>query len=101
MPENSVVLCVLLWARPGAVEALSSYEDQVLALVADHGGQVLQRGSVTPGGSADAPAEVQFLEFPSEAALDAYMNDPRRLALAGDRDAAVARTDVHRIQPRP
>jgi hypothetical protein len=30
--------------------------------------------------------------------LDAYMNNPRRLALAGDRDAAVARTDVHRIR---
>jgi hypothetical protein len=31
--------------------------------------------------------------------LDAYMNDPRRLAMAAERDAAIARTDLFRIQP--
>jgi hypothetical protein len=29
--------------------------------------------------------------------LDAYMNDPRRLAMAAGRDAAIARTDIFRI----
>jgi len=42
---------------------------------------------------------VQFLEMPSEASLDAYVNDPRRLAMAAERDAAIARTDLFRIQP--
>jgi hypothetical protein len=37
--------------------------------------------------------------MPSEASLDAYMNDPRRLAMAAERDAAVARTDLFRIRP--
>lgn len=102
MPENPVSLCVLLWAIPGKESALGSYEDRVLGLVAERGGRILQRGNVIADGrdSDEQPAEVQFLEFPSEETLDAYMNDPRRLALAAERDAAIARTDVLRIQPR-
>ena len=100
MPETPVVNCVLLWAKPGMEAALSAYEDKVLRLVGEHGGRVLERGTVMPGSQYDGepPAEVQFLEMPSEANLDAYVNDPRRLAMAGERDAAVARTDVFRIQ---
>jgi uncharacterized protein (DUF1330 family) len=101
MPETPVVNCVLLWAIPGMEAALSAYEDKVLRLVTEHGGRVLQRGTILPGSQQDGepPAEVQFLEMPSEASLDAYVNDPRRLAMAGERDAAIARTDVFRIQP--
>ncbi len=104
MPENPVSLCVLLWAKPGMESALSSYEDRVLRLLADHGGHVLQRGSVLAEsrdpGYGELPAEVQFLEFPSGEALDAYLNDPRRLALTAERDTAIARTDVLKIQRR-
>jgi uncharacterized protein (DUF1330 family) len=101
MPETPVVNCVLLWARPGMEAALSAYEDKVLRLVAEHGGRVLERGTLLPGSQHDGepPAEVQFLEMPSEASLDAYMNDPRRLAMTAERDAAIARTDLFRIQP--
>jgi uncharacterized protein (DUF1330 family) len=103
MPESPVVNCVLLWARPGMEAALSAYEDKVLRLVAEHGGRVLERGTVLPGSQhdGDPPTEVQFLEMPSEVSLDAYVNDPRRLAMAGERDAAIARTDLFRIQPVP
>ena len=97
MPEDRVSLCVLLWANPGQEPALAAYEDKVLGLLADHGGRVLQRGSVVGDADGRQPAEVQFLEFSSEAALTAYMNDSRRLALAADRDAAIARTDVLRL----
>ena len=102
MAEIPVVNCVLLWARPGMAAALSAYEDKVLRLVAEHGGRVLERGTVLPGSQHDGepPAEVQFLEMPSEASLVAYMNDPRRLAMAAERDAAIARTDLLRIQRR-
>ncbi len=99
MAENSVYLCVLLWAHPGRAAALAAYEDRVLALLPCHGGLVVRRGAVT-GGAADAPDEIQLLEFGSEAGMDAYLNDPRRLAMAADRDDAIARTDVHRFEPR-
>ena len=81
--------------------ALSAYEDKVLRLIPEHGGRVLERGTVLPGSQYDGepPAEVQFLEMPSAASLDAYMNDPRRLSMAAERDAAIARTDLFRIQP--
>jgi uncharacterized protein (DUF1330 family) len=100
MPENPVSLCVLLWAKTGKESALSAYEDQVLGLLADHGGRVLQRGGVIASGNGEQPAEIQFLEFPSEGALAAYMKDSRRLALTADRDAAIARTDVLRVRRR-
>jgi uncharacterized protein (DUF1330 family) len=100
MPETPVVNCVLLWARPGMEGALSAYEDKVLRLVAAHGGRVLERGAVLPGSQCDGepPTEVQLLEMPSQASPDAYVNDPRRLALAAERDTAIARTDLFRIQ---
>jgi uncharacterized protein (DUF1330 family) len=116
-------LCVLLWARPGEQAALAAYEDRVLRLVPDHGGRVVLRarnsgvlrarnggvlraqvsGVLRAGGAgADGqPAEIQFFEFPSEAALDAYTTDPRRTALAADRDRAVARTEIIDVELVP
>jgi uncharacterized protein (DUF1330 family) len=88
----SIHLCVLLWSKPGTEEALCAYEDSVLGLMSDHGARVLQR--VRTDGADGAPLEVQVLEFPSRDALDGYMRDERRTALAGKREAAVARTDV-------
>jgi uncharacterized protein (DUF1330 family) len=94
-----VTLCVLLWARPGAEDGLIGYEDQVLSLVPGHGGRVVQRAR---GSGADGmPLEIQVLEFPSAAALDAYMTDGRRTSLAAQRDQAVARTEVIQVQLIP
>lgn len=92
----SVTLCVLLWAYPGESEALIDYEDRVLELLADHGGQVLQRAR-TIGGSDDEPVEIQLLAFSSESTFETFMNDPRRRNMARDRDAAIARTDLYRV----
>jgi uncharacterized protein (DUF1330 family) len=92
----SLRLCVLLWSRPGEEAALIDYEDRVLALLPDHGGQVLQRARSEERG--DGPSEVQILEFPSQAELESYMADERRLTLARARDAAIARTEVLRVE---
>ena len=88
----SLTLCVLLWARPGADDALVAYEDQVLALLPGHGGRVLQRARSS--GADGLPLEVQLLEFPSAAAHDAYLTDGRRTSLAAERDQAIAKTQV-------
>lgn len=95
----SLTLCVLLWARPGAADALAAYEDQVLDLVPEHGCQVLQRARGS--GEPEQPLEIQFLEFPSAAALDEYMTDDRRTALAHVRDHAIARTQVINVELIP
>ena len=95
----SLTLCVLLWARPGAADALAAYEDQVLDLVPQHGGQVLQRARGS--GEDGQPTEIQLLEFPSAAALDEYMADGRRTALANVRHRAIARTQVINVELVP
>lgn len=41
---------------------------------------------------------MRILRFPSQEALDAYLADPRRVALAGDRDRVVARTDIFDVR---
>jgi hypothetical protein len=92
-----VTLCVLLWARPGAGPELTAYEDAVLQLVPAHGGRVRER--VRSDGAAGAPLEIHVLEFPSDEALDAYMQDPARLAQAEARDRAIERTEVYRVDP--
>jgi uncharacterized protein (DUF1330 family) len=100
-PDRSLTLCVLLWSRPGADDALTDYEDRVLALLPGHGGRVLQRARRAAEAEADAPLEVQVLEFASRDALSSYMTDDRRLALSGDRDRAVARTQVIEVALLP
>ena len=91
----TVTLCVLLWARKGRGDELVAYEDEVLRLIPEHGGKVLQRARSAEEGAH--PLEVHVLEFPSEAALQAYTNDDRRTSLAADRDRAIARTEVIRV----
>ena len=90
-----MLLCVTLWPRPGREADLIAYEDAVLDLLVDHGARVVQRLRTVE--RADGPLEVQVLDVPSEEALAAYMDDPRRLALAPARDAAVARTEILRV----
>jgi uncharacterized protein (DUF1330 family) len=92
----SVTLCVMLWARPGRADALVAYEDAVLELVAVHGGRV--RARVRTDGTDEAPLEVHLIEFPSDDAFDAYMNDPQRQAMADARDRAIERTAVYRVE---
>jgi len=99
--DGPLHFCCLLWARPGCEDDLTAYEDRVLELLAEHGALVLERvrGGVDDGN----PTEVQVYELPSRAALDAYVNDPRRTAMADERDRVVARTEffpVQRLTPR-
>ncbi|MGH3150446.1 MAG: hypothetical protein ACRDOB_06930 [Streptosporangiaceae bacterium] len=104
---GAVTLCVLLWARPGAEGGLIAYEDQVLGIATGYGGQVLQRarGSGADGQPPEIqPLEIQLLRFPSAQALQDFMTDGRRQALAGERDRVIARTeviDVELVPPGP
>ena len=93
--DMAMSLCCLLWARPGQEEGLIAYEDRVLALVVEHGGRVLQRARTD--GSGEQPLEIQLFRFDSQDALDGYLGDPRRLALADERDRVVARTELMNV----
>ena len=92
----SLTLCVLLWPHEGRGAALIAYEDRVLELLADHDATLLSRAR--SDGSDGHPLEVQLFEFPSQVELDGYLNDVRRAAMAAERDAAVARTELMRVE---
>ncbi|MFJ3670605.1 hypothetical protein ACIPSE_29525 [Streptomyces sp. NPDC090106] len=92
----TIQFCVLLWARPGRADALAAYEDRVLALLGEHGGKVVQRARAD--GAEGRPDEVQLIEFTERAGYDGYLSDERRTALAAERDAAVARTDLYPVE---
>lgn len=95
-PEESIRLCCLLWAHEGEAEALHAYEDRVLRLISEHGGEVVHRAIAD--GVPGQPEEVQLFRFPDQGSLDAYMNDERRTSLGAERDAAVARTEVFPVR---
>jgi hypothetical protein len=94
-----VTLCVLLTASAGNETGLAEYEDTVLALLPAHGASVRERLRVVDPGAG--PHEVHVLEFPSEAALDAYLSDPARVALSDRRDAVIAATELLRVVAVP
>ena len=96
-----MTLCVLLWSNPGMESALTAYEDKVLGFVAEYGGQVIQRAR--NGGSDDhalenQPLEIQTLRFPSAQAVQRFMADDRRQALAEERDRVIAMTEIIEVQ---
>lgn len=87
---------VFLWAYPGMENALIAYEDAVLTLVDQHDGRVVHRARTD--GADGRPLEIQLFEWASQEAMDGYMVDPRRVALAADREKAVARTEIVSVQ---
>lgn len=96
--SEAIELCCLLRARPGLEAAMTAYEDEVLALVPEHGGQLVSRAV---GDGADGnPHEVHVYRFPGQDALDAYMADPRRLAKADERDRVIASTVLFPVRIR-
>jgi hypothetical protein len=88
-------LCVLLWAVPGREADLIAYEDAVLALMPRHGGRVVSRVRRVDG--EPGPFEVQLIHLPDDAALESYLSDPVRVALAETHRAVVERTEVIRV----
>lgn len=91
-------MCVLLWARDGRQDDLRRYEDTVLALLEDHRGTLILRSRVQQQSPTD-PTEVQVIEFADASAMDGYMDDPRRTDLHDQRDAAIADTQILRLDP--
>lgn len=100
-----ILLLVQLHAHPGRAAALADYEARALAILGDHGGrlEVAIRPTAALAGEGELPDEVHVVSFPSLTQLQAYRKDPRLVALAGERDAAIAKTTLlvgHRVRDR-
>ncbi|HEY5857112.1 MAG TPA: hypothetical protein VIW24_24510 [Aldersonia sp.] len=98
MPDAGPTLCVLLWAHPRQTDAMADYEDRVLPLLAEHDGTLVQR---LRAHEPDGPHEIQTIAFASRAGFDAYLADPRRTALAQERDRVIARTELLHVDIVP
>jgi len=92
----TIELCCLIWATQGNAEGATEYEDEVLALLPDYGGEVVAR-AIGPG-LDDMPHETQFLRLPDQQSLDAYLGDPRRLELNDQREELIERTIVYPVR---
>jgi hypothetical protein len=68
-------------ADPSLVDAAAAFEDDVLALLPDHGARLVYRGRRSAGQDPSLPAEVHLIWFPSRTAFDAYLADDRRRVL--------------------
>lgn len=88
-----LTLVVHLFAHPGRLAALRAYERKALEILRTHGGEIL--AAFAPDAVAgETPDEIQVLRFPDRTAYDAFLADPARKALAGERDAAVRGTQI-------
>jgi uncharacterized protein (DUF1330 family) len=82
--NESFTLAFVGYSDADRAERASAFEDEVLALLADHGARVVYRGRRAAHEDAALPLEVHLLWFPHRAALDAYLADPRRQSLLAD-----------------
>ena len=78
MSEGPFTIAFVGTTTAERAEAASAFEDEVLALLPDHGARVVYRGHRAPGQDPALPVEVHLLWFPSRAAFDAYLADDRR-----------------------
>ena len=89
--ENANALTFVLIARipPDGVEAFQAYEDQVLPLLGEHGGQLQRRLRNETG-----TIEVHIVSYPSDAAHHSYRSDRRRAAAAHLLETSGARAEL-------
>jgi hypothetical protein len=78
------------------IASFLAYEDQVIPLQAEHGATLERRVR-----TADGTTEVHLIRFPSQTALDAFMDDPRRLGHRPLFDASGAAMEALVVQDVP
>ena len=87
-----MILTQLFYVHPGQEAVFDAFEATVIPLLAHHGGELLLRlrpqGPSVVSASIEVPYEVHLVRFPSDAALDAYTDDPVRQAALPQRAAS-------------
>jgi hypothetical protein len=94
--QEAVRLVALVEMADGHTGAGIRYEDRVLALLGDHGGTVERRMR-----TGDGASEVHIIVFASRSGFDAFLVDPRRLALRAEAGDAAPTTRVLEVSDVP
>lgn len=89
-------LITLVWVREGQLEALHEYERSAAPIMERHGGSFVSAvdPTVLLGWDEPQPHEIHVVEFPSQAAFEAYRADPDLEPLIDLRSQAVRRAIV-------
>lgn len=87
-------ITVMLYGKNGIQGEFKDYESKALNIFKQHGGEIIAAYRPISGGP-DTPDEIQILKIAGRAELDAFMNDPARLAMAGERNHVIRRTDTY------
>jgi uncharacterized protein (DUF1330 family) len=85
------LIALLTISRP-ELERARGYEHAMARIMARHGGRI-EHAYELPGDAATL-RELHVVEFPDQAAFDAYQADPERAAHAADRTRAILATEV-------
>ena len=93
MPLSSVTLVLIARIPPDGVSTFAAYEDNVLPLLAEHGG-VLQRRLR----SANGLVEIHVVCFPSALAFEKFREDPRRAQHAPKLEASGAHIELLEVE---
>jgi uncharacterized protein (TIGR02246 family) len=96
--HQPITLAFVGRAAPGGFDRAAAYEDAVLPLLVEHGGEIAFRGRQV-GDDPALPAEVQILRVPSEEALAAFLADDRRLRLRAEHGDVFDESTVVRVEP--
>jgi antibiotic biosynthesis monooxygenase (ABM) superfamily enzyme len=103
MANPLLYILVRLWIHRGLEAEFEAYERKVSRIMARHGG-VIERAIRTLGASddgSDEPFEVHVLTFPNQDLYDAYLDDPERRSLSGERAGIITNTDILVGTPGP
>ena len=96
-PDPGILLAFIGRAPLDGFDRAAAYEDAVLPLLEEHGGEVVFRGRQA-GNDPSLPAEIQVLRVPSQRALDAFLADDRRAQLQADHGEVFTDTTVVRLE---
>ncbi len=85
---------VTMKLSPGPRAAFDRYEEHVLTIMRSHGGDVTKNQTLEGDPRWDVLHEITF---PSQAAFEAFLEDPARVALQAQRDACIQDTEVTKL----
>lgn len=95
-------LTVKLYGKKRIRGEFRAYEKKALDIFRRHGGEVVAayvpepgKGQASDKDLAEYPDEIQILRIADRNAFEEFMKDPERLALSGERDAVIRKTEVY------
>ncbi|MGI9602855.1 MAG: hypothetical protein ACR2QE_13300 [Acidimicrobiales bacterium] len=86
-------------APPERAGAVHAFETEVLRLMPTHGARVVFRGHRRAGQPTELPMEFHVLEFPTRAAYQAFLGDPRRAEVVERHGEVFTTKTVVEVEP--